>query len=305
MTWHLLSTDWPPTLGGVASWSVAVAGLLRDAGEEVLVHARGGSGPGVVRMWGRSWRRWQGVWGALSLRPRYRAGDVVLAATWPLAVHLPMPLLVSYHGSDLTRPPPIAGREAVVARARNLPVSRFLGGLLGAPHRVLPWPIEPLPAARRGDRLLVVARLVASKGVDRALRFAARLGRPVTVVGEGPERPALERLAAELGLDAHFTGALPPAAIPWDGSWALALFSRADAGGGAEGLGLVLLEAAARGIPSFGSAVGGIPEAASVVLADPETDAVPALPAAAEVQHRLAEEHGRARTLAVLRDALR
>lgn len=306
MTWHLLTTDYPPTLGGVATWSRAIAQLLTDAGETVRVHSKGGGeGPiPVVRMWGRSWRKWQGVWAAASVWPRWRAGDVILAATWPLAVHLTeRPLIVAYHGSDLTRPPPIAGRDRVVRSAVNLPVSRFLGAQLGAPHTVLPYPIAVTTPARRGGRILVVARLVASKGVDTSLRFAARLGRPITVVGDGPERAGLEHLATTLGLDARFTGAVPPDAIPWDEAWALTLFSREDEGGGAEGLGLVLLEAAARGVPSFGTRVGGVPEAASVVLDDPLRSDVPEPPGADEVQGWLAATHGPARTLAALRAA--
>lgn len=304
MTWHLVTTDFPPRVGGIASWSVAVARVLVDAGEEVLVHARepGPSDLPVTRMWGRSWRRWQGVWGALSTLPRLRGDDVVLAATWPLAVHLVgrAPLLVAYHGSDITRPPPIPGRERVAAAAKNLPVSRFLGSLLGAPYTVLPNPIRPVAPARRGDAILVIARLGPLKGVDTAIEFAHRLRRPIVIVGDGPERPALEAQAEKLGVRATFTGALPPDQIPWDDTWALVLFSRTDAEGGAEGLGIVLLEAAARGIPTLGTDVGGIPEAATVVLKDPLADTVPPLPSGQAVQSWLAEHHGPERTLAVL-----
>lgn len=317
MTWHLVTTDFPPLDGGIATWSEAVADALHAGGEEVIVHARNGE-PGrhdyrVVRMRGRSWARWGAVWAAVSVVPRLRPGDRVLCATWPLAVRLlgrRVPVLVSWHGSDLTRPALAAGFEAVRAGAVHVPVSAFLGRLLGAPHTVLPAPIAPAPPARRGEALLVVARLVGSKGVDRALRLAARLGRPAVVVGDGPERRDLEALAASLATPVRFLGRRPPGEIPWDGTWALALLSRADSeaspgptgGRGEEGLGLVLLEAAARGIPSIGSAVGGIPEAASVVLIDPEHDPVPPLPTPGALQAWLAARHGPARTASVLRE---
>ena len=294
----VVTTEYPPHLGGVATWTAAVAGALRGAGHEVQVFAHLGGGEGVNRLRGRHWNRWGHAWTATQVRPRLSAGDVVLASTWPLAVYFApeTPLAVAWHGSDLTRPPLIAGREKVAGRAVNFPVSRYLGSLLGERHTVLPYPIEPGPVARRGEALLVIARLGPLKGVDRAVRLAARLGRPLVVVGEGPERVRLQALAAELGVKADFRGATRD--IPWDGTWALAMLSRPDTDGtGAEGLGLVMLEAAARGIASIGSACGGIPEAASVILADPEQDHVPPLPSSDEVRDWLVANHGTVRCI--------
>ncbi len=315
MTWHLVTTDFPPQEGGIATWAAATAIALHRAGERVEVHARARTGvvPAawpfpVHRMWGRSWRRWQGVWAAASVLPRVRGGDVVVCATWPLATNLVgrVPRLgVAYHGSDLTRAPAPAALHHVCDAAVNLPVSRFLGGLLGVPHTVLPAPIDVGPPAAPGDRLLTIARLGPLKGVDRVLRLGARLGRPVTVVGDGAERVRLEALAGELGVDARFTGRLAPGDIPWDGHWACCLFSRLDQdGSGAEGLGLALLEAAARGIPGLGTRVGGIPEAADLVLDDPLVDPVPELPDREAVRARVAREHGTAALVATLRATL-
>lgn len=323
MTWHIVTTDFPPRDGGVATWAHGVASALHAAGEPVLVHARESTGSEpfpVVHMIGRSWARWGGWWAAASVIPRLRRGDRVLAATWPMATRLigatrrlDVPLLVAWHGSDLTRPPVIPGIDAVKAAAIHVPVSAYLAGLLGVPATVLPCPVDPVARVPRGDALLVVARLGPLKGVDRALRLAARLGRPITVVGEGPSREALEATGREVGARATFTGALPRDAIPWAGTWALALLSRPDerpapsgwiappGGAGQEGLGLVLLEAAARGIPSIGARTGGIPEAASVILDDFEGGPVPTLPDADEVVAALRARHGSARTVEVLR----
>lgn len=308
MTWHLVTADHPPMDGGIATWAAATAEALRDAGESVVVYApRRIGAPGAVPLWGRSWARWGHVHVAAQVLPRVRAGDRVLAATWPLAGWLAgrCDLAVTFHGSDLTRPPAWpGGLRRVVAGAALLPVSRYLGGLLNAPHAVLPMPIGPAAPARRGDDLLVIARLGPLKGVDRAIRLAAREGRGITVVGEGPERPALERLASELGVRARFTGRLARPEIPWDGHAAVVLLSRADAdGSGAEGLGLVLLEGAARGLPGVGCATGGIPEAAQVVLDDPERDGLPALPHPDDAVAFVSARHGPARTVAALRDA--
>lgn len=301
---HIVTPEYPPVIGGIASWAHAVAGACRDAGIEALVHARGPA-EGATRIWGRSWARWGPAWAGLHLRPRLRSGDAVLAATWPLAVHLlgAAPLAVAYHGSDLTRPPLVAGRDKVIRGAVNLPVSDYLGGLLDAPYRVLPCPIAVEVPVGGGEALLVVARLTPLKGVDRALRLGRRLGRPVIVVGDGPERAGLEALAAGLCVEARFLGATR--AIPWAEAWALALLSRPDAdGSGQEGLGMVLLEAAARGIPSIGSRCGGIPEAASVVIDDPERDEIPAFPGPEAVQEALRQKHGPDRCIEVLTTAL-
>ncbi len=326
MTWHLVTTDFPPQDGGLATWAAGAARALHDAGEPVLVHARRVDPAAwpfpAVAMWGRSWARWGPWWAAASVLPRLRAGDRILAATWPLATRLvgaaaglDVPVFVAYHGSDLTRPPLVGGLDRVRARAIHVPVSDYLGGLLGAPYTVLPCPIDPVEPVPRGEKLLVVARLGPLKGVDRALRLAKRLGRPITIVGEGPARESLEALAYDLRVDATFTGSLPRDAIPWAGTWALALLSRSEppagasagvttappletsswstppGGPGQEGLGLVLLEAAARGIPSIGTRVGGIPEAASVVLDDLDGP-VPALPDADALRAALVARHG-------------
>ncbi len=301
---HLLAPEFPPVIGGISTWAASVASALREAGLETLVHARAPASADLV-IRGRSWARYGPWWTALHLRPRLRSGDAILAATWPMVAKLVglAPLATAYHGSDLTRPPLAPGREKVIRGGVNLPVSHYLGGLLGAPYRVLPYPVRPLPPVPRGRCLLVVARLTPLKGVDAAIRLGHRLGREVVVVGDGPERRRLERLASEVGGRVHFLGATRE--IPWHEAWALALLSRPDVdGSGQEGLGLVLLEAAARGIPSIGSRCGGIPEAASVVLDDPERDEVPPLPGAEEVHARLAASHGPERAVEVLRAGL-
>ncbi len=301
-----MTTDFPPREGGIATWAADTAAALRAAGEEVAVYAprRLGS-TGVVPLWGRAWARWAHAWVALQVLPRVRTGDRVLCATWPLATSLlgRADVSVVFHGSDLTRPPLTAGLDGVKQRARLFPVSQFLGGLLQAPHRVLPAPIGPEARAKRGDALLAIARLGPLKGVDRAIRLAATSGRPITVVGDGPARPDLEALAATLGVRATFTGRLPRAAIPWDGHHAALLLSRPDPDGtGAEGLGLVLLEAAARGIPTIGSRTGGIPEAAMHAIDD--GDPLPELGVSSgdDAVQFVTARHGPERTVGALRE---
>jgi glycosyltransferase involved in cell wall biosynthesis len=75
--------------------------------------------------------------------------------------------------------------------------------------------IDRLPSPRRNGplRLLFVGRLISIKGVDMALRAAAdliRSGRAeFTIVGDGEDRVALEKLAQTLDVKVRFTGMLP------------------------------------------------------------------------------------------------
>lgn len=82
---------------------------------------------------------------------------------------------------------------------------------------VLTMPDVRDEAARRrrdfdGRRLYVCAgRLIASKRVDKVIDYVAsgrgdRKNRVLVIVGDGPERPRLERLAHRWGMDVRFVG---------------------------------------------------------------------------------------------------
>ncbi|UCF67345.1 MAG: GT4 family glycosyltransferase PelF [Acidobacteriota bacterium] len=106
-----------------------------------------------------------------------------------------------------------------------------------------------------------VSRLAAEKGIDRLLRALARLDGSkreprLRVVGEGPERVALEALAHELGLDdrVEFLGFRDDV---------IELLSQLDLfllPSLTEGIPLALLEAMASGLPVVATKVGGVPE---------------------------------------------
>jgi glycosyltransferase involved in cell wall biosynthesis len=118
---------------------------------------------------------------------------------------------------------------------------------------------------------LSVGRLVPRKAHDLLLRAVAHLRRqgvPVAavVVGEGPQRPALEALARELGIEdaVRFVGFVPDEALPryYAAADAFVLPSRhLPQRDGVEGFGIVFLEAGAVGLPVVGTWTGGIPEA--------------------------------------------
>lgn len=113
-----------------------------------------------------------------------------------------------------------------------------------------------------------VGRLNEVKRQDHLIRAAAALGTGfedahLLLVGDGPERAALERLAEGLGMSArvHFAGyqSAPERFLP-----AMDLFALTSR---LEGLPLALLEAWAAGLPVVSSAVGGVPK----VVRDGET----------------------------------
>lgn len=126
---------------------------------------------------------------------------------------------------------------------------------------------------RLGDRPVVacISRLVARKGQDvliKALPAIVAVAPDVVllVVGDGPERAALERSAAELGVADHvvFTGAVPWLELPahYAAADVFAMPCRTRGRGlDVEGLGIVFLEASAMALPVVAGDSGGAPEA--------------------------------------------
>lgn len=110
-------------------------------------------------------------------------------------------------------------------------------------------------------RVVFVGRLVALKGVDLLLRACAGWRCSLVVVGDGPERGALEALAAREGVAAQFLGAQPG----WEkwrallGADALVLPSRILSDGRCDSAPVTLVEAMTVGVPVVATAVGGIP----------------------------------------------
>jgi glycosyltransferase involved in cell wall biosynthesis len=127
-----------------------------------------------------------------------------------------------------------------------------------------------------GRRFLVVSALVPYKRIELAIAATARLGRGLDVVGLGPERPRLERAAAESGADVRFLGWLPDAE--------LAQIYRQSAAclmPGEEDFGIAPLEAMATGRPVVAWARGGALETVidgetGLFFAEPDAEALAA-----------------------------
>jgi len=115
----------------------------------------------------------------------------------------------------------------------------------------------------REPMVLSVGRLVSVKGQALMVEAVAELARrgeqaQMTIVGEGPNRPTLERLIADAGLSGRVE---LPGAIGQDGI--MDYYSRADVfclSSFAEGVPIVLMEAMAFGLPVVAPRIMGISE---------------------------------------------
>ena len=198
------------------------------------------------------------------------AGDAVRRA------HAGRPLVVSVHGGDVLAMAraSAAGRAAVrggLGAARlvlaNSAAIEARCRELGAVHTRVVHLGTDLPAARSGSdgapALVTVGHLVARKRHADVLRalWLLRDSHPQlrwTVVGDGPERPMLERLAGELGVAERvdWRGQLPPAqALEAARRGALFVLPSVD-----EAFGVAYVEAMAAGVPAIGCRGEGGPE---------------------------------------------
>ena len=152
-------------------------------------------------------------------------GVVVHAHWWiPSGLAAPdeLPLVVTSHGTDvrlLDLAPARAVARRVFKQARVVTaVSRYLADRIHSATGRAVSQVQPMPVDtsgwgwnQGGKGIVVVARLTAQKRVDLAIAAALRLGVPCVVVGDGPERPALEALARNG--EVEFTGTLPFPAV--------------------------------------------------------------------------------------------
>lgn len=136
---------------------------------------------------------------------------------------------------------------------------------------VASWIVPTIPAGQRGGatlHLVIAASLREKKGIATALTALAEADTPrpwrLTVVGDGPLRQSLQARAADLGLADRITwsGYLPSAelrAVLSSADLLLQTSETAPDGDTEGGAPVVLLQAAAAGVPVVGTDHADIP----------------------------------------------
>ena len=204
--------------------------------------------------------------------------DAVVHAHWwipaGLAAPIGVPMVLTCHGTDirlLDRFPMVSWlARPTFRRARVVTtVSKALAetvkqrvGIEVAPDAIQPMPVAVVdrPWSDRTGGAVVIGRLTEQKRVQLAIQafaIAYRAGAcaTLTIVGDGPARPELERVAAQFDLaDAlRFTGQIDPVRIPGFLAHASCCIMPAER----EGFGLAAAEALMQGVPVVACTDGG------------------------------------------------
>jgi len=247
---HLLST--PGAIGGARRAGIPVVATIRDYWPVCywsdLIHDRASS----------------------TLCPACSAGMMTRCVrahagpAWPAT----LPFIPYMRANLAWKADTLAKADAIVAvsttMARDL-VTRA-PGLAERRVEVIPNPVDlaTLERARRSEPPSAVARpyaiyvgkLAPNKGVAHLIpaAVAAKLPWPLVVVGDGPDRAALEAQARASGLDVRFTGWLAREdTLAWVAHAAALVFPSH----GPESLSRVLLEAGGLGVPVAAMDTGG------------------------------------------------
>ena len=197
----------------------------------------------------------------------HETGWVALPGSRQLLQRIAGDLDVVTYISEYTRgrlAPALAGRTRLAQLSPGVDVERFRPDADGAAVRKR-YGLDDAPV------VVCVSRLVARKGQDvlvRALPAVQRRvpGAALLIVGDGPHRPAVERLVDRLGLrrDVVLTGRVPWSETPayYDAGDVFCMPTRTRlAGLEPEALGICYLEAAATGLPVVAGNSGGAPDA--------------------------------------------
>jgi teichuronic acid biosynthesis glycosyltransferase TuaC len=232
-----------------------------------------------------SWGAWAAPSLGLALRRLHRsfgfelihAHNAVPAGDAVRRIQLDAPLIISVHGGDVlytAADPPTGSPAGAAAVSRGLGAARLVlansqgiaelarihgAGETRVVHLGAELPATPYPSRRVGagahPTIVTVGHLVARKRHADVLRALAVLGQRhptlrYSIVGEGPERVALEGLAARLGVAGRveFHGQLAPAeAIEQARQCTLFVMPSTE-----EAFGVAYIEAMAGGLPAIG-----------------------------------------------------
>ena len=225
--------EWQPHIVHSRNWgAIEALPAARWAGVPVAIHSEHGYELDMLK--GLPLRR------RLARRVFYRLADAVFTVTHDLSSYHARQvgwkegrIGTIYNGVDTKRFAPRPADRHRVREALGLPEGRFILGAVGRLVSIKDFPT-----------LLKAAERVLSLGHDIS----------VLIVGAGPERTSLERIAAALGDRVHFLGErndLPDLFNAIDGFVQTSI---------CEGMSNTILEAMASAVPVIATHVGGNPE---------------------------------------------
>lgn len=279
----LIAGSYPPETGGIAQFMHDFAQGLRARGVDLTVAA-------TPKLPKRGYlQRIAACRSEVARQAQGEPFDRIVASSWsPYAVALPRPYDVFCHGMDLLEPSRslryrLLMRKTLKGASKILANSRYTAALAvrfgaAATDTVILHPgvdteiFQPANERKPGPAVLLsVGRLVERKGFDTVIRALPGIiqefpGTTYVCAGDGPDRLRLAELARETGVAANvrFTGEITE-------EEKAGLYRSADIfvmpnrvtehDGSVEGFGIVLLEAAACGIPSIAGDSGGTADA--------------------------------------------
>jgi len=293
--WVVLLTNLHGAAGGIPAFNRefvdAFQSIAHQRGGVLKVYALNDKGGGASEARGEGYayhsfggNRWRFI--LESLKAARRADGIIFGHIHlsPLALAMPRARYwLIAHGIEVWGPLSWLRRVGLRRMDRVLCVSRFTRDRLVERHHVkeektilfpntarIPRPDKngspERLEARTSPVILSVSRLWPEeryKKIDRVIEAMPSVLKSVPdavyeIVGEGGDRPRLERLARQLGVDKHvvFRGALTEVQLK-------ARYERCDVfilPSLGEGFGIVFLEAMAYGKPCIGADAGAIPE---------------------------------------------
>ena len=115
-----------------------------------------------------------------------------------------------------------------------------------------------IPGRRaEGEDIIFVGNLIERKGVEYLIKAMKNVKRKLLIVGDGPERKKLEKLAQSLGVNCEFVGAVAPEKVSKYLMKGKLFVLPAITG---EGFPNVILESMSFGLPVVATTLAGIPD---------------------------------------------
>ena len=221
--------------------------------------------------------------GTMHLHAHWASHPALVA--WMVSRLTGIPYSVTAHAHDIFLPNPMLAEKvrgasffATISEFNRAFIMQACGpGVLarvrlircGLPLEEFPFGVRPDPERGATMRVLSVGRLVDYKGFDVLIRACAILrerGRSLRckIIGEGPERPRLEQLICDLGLEewVELPGSVRQRGIheAMRGADLFVLPCVVGHDGQQDGIPIVLMEAMAYGVPVVSTKLSGIPE---------------------------------------------